>query len=150
MTTGYYGRFAKTLEDEGIRIRSSTFLIPEFLAPEGCWTKRKPAKEELPDIESGMADGQGDRPAGYRSVRGRVQWVGHGGGSHRWNGQHHPAWREIEQGTRSGRQRSASPTRISGSMCRRSVFRPSIPCRSPAQTFLSLRPANPWCMIEKK
>jgi DUF1009 family protein len=45
--------FAKTLEDEGIRIRSSTFLIPEFLAPEGCWTKRKPAKEELPDIELG-------------------------------------------------------------------------------------------------
>lgn len=45
--------FAKILEDEGILIRPSTFLIPELLAPEGCWTKRKPAKEEMPDIDLG-------------------------------------------------------------------------------------------------
>jgi UDP-2,3-diacylglucosamine hydrolase len=45
--------FAKILEDEGILIRPSTFLIPELLAPEGCWTKRKPAKEEQPDIDLG-------------------------------------------------------------------------------------------------
>jgi UDP-2,3-diacylglucosamine hydrolase len=45
--------FAKILEDEGIMIRSSTFLIPEFLAQEGCWTKRKPAREEQPDIDLG-------------------------------------------------------------------------------------------------
>ena len=45
--------FAKALEDEGIRIRSSTFLLPELLADEGCWTKRKPAKSEGADIELG-------------------------------------------------------------------------------------------------
>ncbi len=45
--------FAKALEDEGIYIRPSTFLLPELLAQEGCWTKRKPKKEEQPDIEMG-------------------------------------------------------------------------------------------------
>ncbi len=45
--------FAKVLEDEGIRIRSSTFLLPELLADEGCWTKRKPTKAERADIELG-------------------------------------------------------------------------------------------------
>jgi len=45
--------FAKALEDEGIRIRSSTFLLPELLADEGCWTKRKPAKSEWADIHLG-------------------------------------------------------------------------------------------------
>jgi len=45
--------FAKVLEDEGICVRSSTFLIPEFLAQQGCWTKRKPKKEEISDIELG-------------------------------------------------------------------------------------------------
>jgi UDP-2,3-diacylglucosamine hydrolase len=45
--------FAKILEDEDILIRPSTFLIPELLAPEGCWTKRKPATEEMPDIDLG-------------------------------------------------------------------------------------------------
>jgi len=45
--------FAKVLEDEGFRIRSSTFLLPELLAEEGCWTKRKPTKAELDDIELG-------------------------------------------------------------------------------------------------
>jgi len=58
--------FAKVLEDEGIRVRPSTFLIPEFLSEEGCWTKRKPKKEELPDIELGwkMAKGIGQLDIG--------------------------------------------------------------------------------------
>ncbi len=45
--------FAKALEDEGIYIRPSTFLLPELLAQEGCWTRRAPAKDEQPDIELG-------------------------------------------------------------------------------------------------
>jgi DUF1009 family protein len=45
--------FAKTLEEEGIMIRPSTFLIPELLAQEGCWTKRKPSREEQLDIDLG-------------------------------------------------------------------------------------------------
>ncbi|MFP4226873.1 MAG: LpxI family protein [Desulfobacterales bacterium] len=45
--------FAKALEDEGIYIRSSTFLLPELLAQEGCWTRRVPTKDEQPDIELG-------------------------------------------------------------------------------------------------
>jgi len=45
--------FAKVLEDEGFRIRSSTFLLPELLAEKGCWTKRKPTKAEREDIELG-------------------------------------------------------------------------------------------------
>lgn len=45
--------FAKVLEDEGIRVRSSTFLLPELLADAGCWTRRKPTKVEREDIELG-------------------------------------------------------------------------------------------------
>ena len=45
--------FAKALEEEGIYIRPSTFLLPELLAQEGCWTKRAPTKDEKPDIELG-------------------------------------------------------------------------------------------------
>ena len=45
--------FATALEGEGLRIRSSTFLLPELLADEGCWTKRKPAKSERADIDLG-------------------------------------------------------------------------------------------------
>jgi len=53
--------FAKVLEDEGFRIRSSTFLLPELLAEKGCWTNRKPTKTERTDIELGwkMAKGIG-------------------------------------------------------------------------------------------
>jgi len=50
---GILRAFAKALEDEGIIIRSSTFLLPELLAEKGCWTKRKPAKNEKPDISLG-------------------------------------------------------------------------------------------------
>ncbi len=45
--------FAKILEDEGIQIRPSTFLIPEFLAQPGCWTKRKPTPDEQMDMALG-------------------------------------------------------------------------------------------------
>jgi UDP-2,3-diacylglucosamine hydrolase len=45
--------FAAAFEKEGVRIRSSTFLLPELLAPEGCWTKRTPARSERADIELG-------------------------------------------------------------------------------------------------
>ncbi len=45
--------FAKALEDEGVKIRPSTFLIPELLAPEGCWTRRRPTKTEQSDINLG-------------------------------------------------------------------------------------------------
>jgi hypothetical protein len=53
--------FAALLEEEGIRIRSSTFLLPELLAKEGCWTRRKPSREEETDIQLGweMAKGIG-------------------------------------------------------------------------------------------
>lgn len=42
--------FAKTLEEKGIMIRSSTLLLPELLASSGCWTKRKPTSAEKTDI----------------------------------------------------------------------------------------------------
>ncbi|MFP3999035.1 MAG: LpxI family protein [Desulfobacterales bacterium] len=45
--------FAGLLEDEGIKIRSSTFLLPELLAVPGCWTRRKPSDKERADIEFG-------------------------------------------------------------------------------------------------
>ncbi len=45
--------FAGLLEKEGITIEPSTFIIPEILAPVGCWTKRKPTKSEDADIDLG-------------------------------------------------------------------------------------------------
>ena len=45
--------FAQTLEKEGIMVRPSTFLLPELLAPEGCWTRRKPNRSERVDIDVG-------------------------------------------------------------------------------------------------
>ncbi|MCF8095070.1 MAG: UDP-2,3-diacylglucosamine diphosphatase LpxI [Desulfobacteraceae bacterium] len=45
--------FAAFLEDEGIKIRSSTFLLPELLARQGCWTRRSPSEKESRDIEIG-------------------------------------------------------------------------------------------------
>lgn len=44
---------ADVMEKEGIEILASTFLLPELLAPEGCWTKRKPTKTEEQHIEFG-------------------------------------------------------------------------------------------------
>lgn len=45
--------FAKTLEKEGIAVQASTFLLPELLAPEGCWTRRRPSRSEQADIDVG-------------------------------------------------------------------------------------------------
>lgn len=45
--------FARLLEKEGIAVRASTFLLPELLAPAGCWTMRKPTKKEQGDIVLG-------------------------------------------------------------------------------------------------
>ncbi|RJQ76863.1 MAG: LpxI family protein [Desulfobacteraceae bacterium] len=45
--------FADLLEEEGIRIESSTFLLPELLAPAGVWTRRKPSRTERDDMRLG-------------------------------------------------------------------------------------------------
>jgi DUF1009 family protein len=50
---GFLRAFAGLMEKEGITIRASTFLVPDLLAPEGCWTKRKPSKNEWDAIELG-------------------------------------------------------------------------------------------------
>jgi DUF1009 family protein/predicted dehydrogenase len=67
--------FARVLEKEGIQIRESTFLLPDLLAAEGCWTARKPSRSENTDID-----------LGWKLVKeiGRLdigQCVGVGGGS---------------------------------------------------------------------
>ncbi len=45
--------FAEILEKEGITICPSTFLLPELLAENGCWTRRKPTQQEKSDIRMG-------------------------------------------------------------------------------------------------
>lgn len=45
--------FANLLEKEGIKIKPSTFLLPELINKKGCWTKRKPSKSETQDIQAG-------------------------------------------------------------------------------------------------
>jgi DUF1009 family protein len=50
---GILRAFATTLEKEGIMIRESTFLLPELLAPKGCWTKRKPSRAQKKDMGIG-------------------------------------------------------------------------------------------------
>ncbi|HJO63073.1 MAG TPA: UDP-2,3-diacylglucosamine diphosphatase LpxI [Desulfobacterales bacterium] len=50
---GILRAFAGALEKGGIKILASTFLLPELLAPSGCWTKRKPNRSEKSDIELG-------------------------------------------------------------------------------------------------
>jgi DUF1009 family protein len=50
---GILSAFADLLEKEGVRIRPSTFLLPDMVAGEGCWTKRKPTRSELADIDIG-------------------------------------------------------------------------------------------------
>jgi DUF1009 family protein len=47
--------FADSLEKEGIKIEESTFLLPELLAKEGIWTKRKPSRAENKDIALGFS-----------------------------------------------------------------------------------------------
>ncbi len=50
---GLLRAFADLLEREGIEVRSSTFMLPDLLAVEGCWTKRKPTRAEQADIDLG-------------------------------------------------------------------------------------------------
>ncbi len=50
---GMLRSFAGVLEKEGIRIRPSTFLLPDLLAPEGVWTQRRPNRSEAADIAFG-------------------------------------------------------------------------------------------------
>jgi DUF1009 family protein len=50
---GVLREFVRILEEEGIQIKSSTFLVPELLAPPGCWTKRKPSQSEKKDLDFG-------------------------------------------------------------------------------------------------
>lgn len=45
--------FANLLEQEGIQLRPSTFLLPELISPRGCWTRRRPDKAETRDIYQG-------------------------------------------------------------------------------------------------
>lgn len=50
---GVLRAFADALDAEGIAIRASTFLLPELLAEPGCWTRRKPSRDERNDMELG-------------------------------------------------------------------------------------------------
>lgn len=50
---GVLRAFADALDGEGIAIQSSTFLLPELLAEPGCWTRRKPSRDERNDIALG-------------------------------------------------------------------------------------------------
>ncbi len=45
--------FADLLETQGVAIKPSTFLMPELISPQGCWTKKKPGKAEQKDIKIG-------------------------------------------------------------------------------------------------
>jgi len=50
---GLLRAFAGLLEDEGITVRPSTFLLPDLLAQKGCWTRRRPNKAEKADLDLG-------------------------------------------------------------------------------------------------
>jgi len=50
---GILRAFAAAMEKEGICIRPATMLLPELLAPAGCWTRRKPHAAEKADMELG-------------------------------------------------------------------------------------------------
>src|SRR5437764_12477139 len=52
-TDGLIRGVIKVLEDEGIRLRESTFLLTPLLAPAGVLTRRKPGKDEETDISYG-------------------------------------------------------------------------------------------------
>lgn len=45
--------FAEILETEGIKVFPSTFLLPELLSEKGCWTRRRPTRQELSDMRLG-------------------------------------------------------------------------------------------------
>lgn len=44
---------AGAIEKEGISVEAATFLLPELLAPAGCWTPRQPDAAEMADIALG-------------------------------------------------------------------------------------------------
>ncbi len=50
---GLLRAFAGALETEGIQVRPATFLLPEMLAPAGCWTRRRPGRSEMADLRLG-------------------------------------------------------------------------------------------------
>ncbi len=50
---GILSAFAAAIENEGIKICPSTFLLPELIAEAGVWTRRKPSRTEKKDIEIG-------------------------------------------------------------------------------------------------
>ncbi|MEJ2657569.1 MAG: UDP-2,3-diacylglucosamine diphosphatase LpxI [Desulfobacterales bacterium] len=50
---GILREFVRILEEEGIQVKSSTFLVPELLAAPGYWTKRKPSRIEKKDLDIG-------------------------------------------------------------------------------------------------
>src|SRR3954462_9927081 len=52
-TDGLIRGVIKLLEDEGIHLRESPFLLTPLLAPEGVLTRRKPDKDEEVDIRYG-------------------------------------------------------------------------------------------------
>jgi DUF1009 family protein len=52
-TDGLIRGVIRILEDEGIRLRESTFLLTPLLAPAGVLTRRKPNKDEQTDIDYG-------------------------------------------------------------------------------------------------
>ncbi len=52
-TDGLIGGVVRVLEDEGIHLRDSTFLLKPLLATAGAMTSRKPDKDEMTDIEYG-------------------------------------------------------------------------------------------------
>ncbi len=52
-TDGLIRGVVKVLEDEGIRLRESTFLLTPLLAPEGVLTRRKPDSDEERNIAYG-------------------------------------------------------------------------------------------------
>ena len=64
--------FAALLEEAGISIRPSTFLLPDLLAPAGCWTRRKPKRAHAKDIALGwrMAKAIGELDIGQCVVTG--------------------------------------------------------------------------------
>jgi DUF1009 family protein len=53
------GAVAKVLEDEGIRLISSTAYLEPMLAPEGVLTRRGPDAGELADVEYGLGVARG-------------------------------------------------------------------------------------------
>ncbi|HEV3334243.1 MAG TPA: UDP-2,3-diacylglucosamine diphosphatase LpxI [Bryobacteraceae bacterium] len=52
-TDGLIGGVVRILEDEGIHLRDSTFLLKPLLAGPGAMTRRKPDNEETKDIDYG-------------------------------------------------------------------------------------------------